>query len=213
MWGNNPHGQLGLGHYDVVLTPTQVKGLPKIKKIACGSWHTMALDNSGKVWTWGRNENGMLGNNSEINSTLPVQLELENIKDIGGGCFQSIAIAHNNDIFVWGENWNGQLGIGNYRRQLTPTKALLNFENEFQLSDENPQNVENETLMALGLESKIVVHQPSFAERAGDLFSKQFNLVINFVKYNKKFILSFFLNIFLIWLIYSRRRKLTQSVG
>ena len=87
VWGDNPYGQLGIGNCEDLLLPKKLESLPKAKKVACGSWHTMMIDDADKVWCWGRNENGMLGNNTEKNSTVPVQLDIENIKDIGAGCF------------------------------------------------------------------------------------------------------------------------------
>ena len=132
-----------------------------MKKIACGSWHTMVIDHEDKVWSWGRNQNGMLGNNSEKNSTIPIQIDITNIKDIGAGCFQSMAIDYEDNILVWGENWNGQLGIGNYKRQLLPTKSILNNLNEFKLTEQHHKNFHEEAIHAMGLEE---IEEPSIEQ-------------------------------------------------
>lgn len=46
MWGNNAHGQLGLGHTNKMSVPTQVTFFSKnkaVEKIACGTSHTMVV--------------------------------------------------------------------------------------------------------------------------------------------------------------------------
>ena len=43
-WGNNYYGQLGHGDRTNRSIPTIINGLTKIKKIYCGSFHTMAIN-------------------------------------------------------------------------------------------------------------------------------------------------------------------------
>ena len=50
-WGDNPYGQLGTGDVEDHTRPSIIEGLPKMKEIACGSWHAMAVTTNGKVWT------------------------------------------------------------------------------------------------------------------------------------------------------------------
>lgn len=52
-WGYNGHGNLGLGHVNSpVLAPTKIQqnitGI-KMKKVVCGSYHTLVLSDSGQV--------------------------------------------------------------------------------------------------------------------------------------------------------------------
>lgn len=64
--GNNAWGQLGLGNYvgkkrfTPVVMPSGYENT-NFKEISLGSAHTLALDTSGKVWSWGRNSDGQLG--------------------------------------------------------------------------------------------------------------------------------------------------------
>jgi regulator of chromosome condensation len=63
-WGLNNHGQLGIGHKENTSIPTLVKGLPegeRIVMIAGGDHHTTALTVEGKVYCWGRNDEGQCG--------------------------------------------------------------------------------------------------------------------------------------------------------
>lgn len=53
-------GQLGDGTCISRLVPTKVVGLEgrRIIKIACAWCHSMALDDNGRVYTWGHNASG-----------------------------------------------------------------------------------------------------------------------------------------------------------
>ena len=63
-WGNNEFGQLSLGHAKKVDVPDMTPWLPqneRCRQVACGAVHTLLLCNSGKVYTCGKNEGGLLG--------------------------------------------------------------------------------------------------------------------------------------------------------
>ncbi|MFT5822727.1 MAG: alpha-tubulin suppressor-like RCC1 family protein [Crocinitomix sp.] len=106
--------------YDTII---QLTGLPKISSIACGSWHSLALDNEGKVWSWGRNMYGMLGNGTTVSEEFPIQMiGIEKAESIGGGCFQSMVVDSSGNIFTCGDNVFGQLGLANDDRQLAPVQ-------------------------------------------------------------------------------------------
>jgi len=62
-WGLNVFGQLGLGDTKDRLVPAQLTGLKDhfITSVACGSEHSIALTDQGKVFTWGSSEYGQQG--------------------------------------------------------------------------------------------------------------------------------------------------------
>lgn len=101
----------------------QITDLPVITKIACGSWHSLAIDATGKVWTWGSNTYGMLGAGNYERQFKPVQmLGVEKAEHIGGGCFQSMVMDSSGSIYTCGDNGFGQLGIASNARK---HKAVL----------------------------------------------------------------------------------------
>ena len=76
VFGSNPFGALGLGEDETVkYRPAQVTaaGLPSLVQVSCGGMHTAALDQQGRVWTWGVNDEGALGRCTEGTSWQEVE--------------------------------------------------------------------------------------------------------------------------------------------
>lgn len=59
-WGLNNYGQLGLGHTQNTFSPTQIKAFDNcnIINMVGGEHHTLALDEKGDVYGFGRNDDG-----------------------------------------------------------------------------------------------------------------------------------------------------------
>ena len=61
-WGRNDYGQLGDGTLNNKHSPQMVRNIPgKIIKVACGNYHTLVFIEGNKVYGWGGNVNGELG--------------------------------------------------------------------------------------------------------------------------------------------------------
>jgi hypothetical protein len=116
-WGRNSYGQTG----DNILAPdrrtpvTTFAGGTNWKQVACGGYHTAAIKTDGTLWTWGRNSNGELGDNTATNKSIPVTTFAggTNWKQVAcAGVFNTFTAAIKTDgtLWVWGRNNNGQLG-------------------------------------------------------------------------------------------------------
>ena len=124
-YGLNSSYELGNGNTKSSDRPLQIKfpdGV-KIKQIAVGNTHNLALDTEGNVWGWGVNSNNSLG----TTSSTPVYLGINNVKKIAANNDQSMILTKDGYVYVWGLNSNGELGIGTYNRVTTPT--LLDYVN------------------------------------------------------------------------------------
>lgn len=93
-----------------------------LKEISAGSGHVLGLDESGHVWSWGKNSHGQLGRGNLDDSSIPAQLEgLDDIIAIAAGHEQSFAVSAKEGLSAWGNNVSGQLGIPNAgKMQLSP---------------------------------------------------------------------------------------------
>lgn len=62
-WGQNYHGQLGLGDRFERRRPTLVESLwaLPVRQLAAGDFHSCALTRAGFLFTWGFNQQGQLG--------------------------------------------------------------------------------------------------------------------------------------------------------
>jgi hypothetical protein len=132
-WGKNSDGEIGNGCYKDQLTPIKLNDFndEKVVMISCGGWHSMALTESGRVFSWGYNSIGQLGQGNTINSNIPELIEMKEIKiiKISCGLRHSLLLSNNGDIYTFGDNDRGQLGNGNRESQSTPFK--LDQKNKF----------------------------------------------------------------------------------
>lgn len=103
--------------------PVPVLHLTKIKSIATGNNHVVALDSKGKAYAWGAGEQNQLGRRiverTRYSSVTPCRLALSKIKLIACGTFHSFAIGEDGLVYAWGSNNFGQTGIpdGGWRRR------------------------------------------------------------------------------------------------
>ena len=135
-WGCGQQNQLGrriIERNKLSSLVPQGVGLPrgKIAKIATGSYHSFAIDTSGKVWGWGLNnfgEVGVEGNAGEDDAVIlrPAKLTLlenHNIRDIQGGGHHSVACNDKGDLLTWGRVDGFQVGID--PKTLTKENAIF----------------------------------------------------------------------------------------
>ncbi|NBO46813.1 MAG: hypothetical protein EBU85_07405, partial [Actinobacteria bacterium] len=129
-WGANANGQLGLGNNTSKNTPNQVGSAENWIHVATdpGANHTCALNNAGgasqgKLYCWGVNTNGQLGDNTLLTRNAPVQIgTATDWKDVATGAAHSCAIrSSSNTTYCWGSNATGQLGIGSTISKQVPT--------------------------------------------------------------------------------------------
>ena len=90
-----------------------VINLTDVQAVSAGDDHSMALTRDGKVYAWGRNEAGQLGDGTRENRSTPVAVPgLEDVISISAGCGYSLALTRDGQVFAWGSNEGGQLGNG-----------------------------------------------------------------------------------------------------
>lgn len=131
-WGSNDSGQLGDGTAKDRYKPVTVQGLEGIDiiSISTGTVFSMALGMDGKLYAWGRNSDGQLGDGTDIQRELPVLVQgLDGMKVAGIAqglsSYHSLAIMDTGQIYIWGGNYQGQIGDGTTENRPLPVEVLL----------------------------------------------------------------------------------------
>lgn len=94
-------------------SPVQVGTRTDWRTVAAGGNHTLAIDNAGAVWGWGRKYEGQLGNTLYLNTTTWKKLA-------GGTSDFVLAISPNDVLYAWGLGTTGQLGDGSTISRSSP---------------------------------------------------------------------------------------------
>ena len=128
-WGYNGNGQLGLGHTNAVsgaVEITKPSGMGVVVSVVASGNVSYALDAAGKMWSWGYNGYGQLGDGTYTNRNAPVAVDTSTgvpaIKLIVSGESHAMAAAGDGSIWTWGYNGSGQLGRGNTTGSNKPVK-------------------------------------------------------------------------------------------
>ncbi|KAJ4814175.1 Regulator of chromosome condensation (RCC1) family protein [Rhynchospora pubera] len=127
-WGWGDFGRLGHGNSSDVFTPQPIKALQgiKIKQIACGDSHCLAVTMDGGVQSWGRNQNGQLGLGTTEDSLLPQKIQAFEgicVKMVAAGAEHTAAVTEDGQLYGWGWGRYGNLGLGDRNDRLTPEKV------------------------------------------------------------------------------------------
>jgi alpha-tubulin suppressor-like RCC1 family protein len=131
-WGSNSVGQLGTGSpAPFNATPTMVS-LPTgtiVKTISAGEGFGVALNATGKLFAWGIDNRGQLGDGGHrTGSTVPVRVHLPSgttVTFVASGSEHSLALTSTGRVLAWGDNDFGQLGDGTTIERDTPVRITM----------------------------------------------------------------------------------------
>ncbi len=121
-WGNGQFGQLGNGIFNSASwTVTQIGTANDWLTVSAGNRFSLAIKNTGTLWSWGLNNFGQLGLNNLVNQNLPVQVgTANNWLKIDAGDQHSLAIDNTGFMYAWGNNIFGQFGNGTNTSSILP---------------------------------------------------------------------------------------------
>ncbi|KAK7494796.1 hypothetical protein BaRGS_00013923, partial [Batillaria attramentaria] len=128
MFGPNNWGELGIGSATKVANkPSCIKSLKseKSRLVACGRHHSIIATESGKIYTFGANNDGQLGIDGLTSTDTPKHvdsLEDTQYKMVAAGSDHSMALTEDGRLFVWGSNGEGQVGLGEESEVSVPTQ-------------------------------------------------------------------------------------------
>ena len=139
-WGSGNNGQLGNGstadsRVPVAVNTSGVLVGKTIKQILAGGDHGCVVASDDKMYCWGLNNNGELGNNSSVNSSVPVAVNTDGvlagktIRQMSAGFSSTCAVDSEYNIYCWGYNDNGQLGNNSTNNSRVPARVYVPKEN------------------------------------------------------------------------------------
>jgi alpha-tubulin suppressor-like RCC1 family protein len=101
-WGNNEHGQLGIGSTAYQTVPIKVV-LPRATSLSLGVHHTCARVDSGEAYCWGWNQWGEVGDGTKVQRELPTLAKATGFSTISAGYYNTLANG-SGGLFGWGLN-------------------------------------------------------------------------------------------------------------
>ncbi len=139
-WGSNKNGQLGNGSTADSRVPVAVNmsgalAGKTIKQILAGGDHGCVVASDDKMYCWGLNNNGELGNNSSVNSSVPFAVNTDGvlagktIRQMSAGFSSTCAVDSEYNMYCWGYNDNGQLGNNSTNNSRVPARVYVPKEN------------------------------------------------------------------------------------
>lgn len=137
-WGNGTNYTLGTGSQEVELAPARVDALHMhdIVQVAAAKFHSAAVTQDGKLFTWGWGRGGRLGhpefhihsgNSAVIQPQLVASLFSSNkrVIRVAAAKHHTLVMTSDGELFTMGSNRYGQLGYstGNLSSQAEPRKV------------------------------------------------------------------------------------------
>lgn len=131
LWGSNAYGQLGDNTLTSRSSPVQTSAFgTNWIQVSCGDRYTTAIKTDGTLWTWGRNNDGQLGDNTTGHKSSPVQTialgtNWKYVGDASGQNFNAIAaVKTDGTLWCWGSNVYGQLGDNTTTNRSSPVQTV-----------------------------------------------------------------------------------------
>jgi uncharacterized repeat protein (TIGR02543 family) len=141
MWGSNSSGQVGDGTTVNKFQPVEITHAFNLQDgeniifLGISSGNSLVLTSLGRVFTWGSNFAGQLGDGTNIGKTTPRDItsffdldEDEIITRVEVSDYYAFALTSKNQIYSWGYNQRGQLANGTgANTQTTPLNVTQFF--------------------------------------------------------------------------------------
>ena len=145
-WGSNHHGQLGardeeklvpVVHYVTIPgdphdrfwpLPMRVEGLPKIRQLSVGAMHVCAVGDDARVYCWGANKSGQLGDGTTERRGTPVVMhEIAGAVDVAACAFgpegNTCVLLENGRVKCVGRDEQGESGSQGVDKVMAPAEV------------------------------------------------------------------------------------------
>jgi alpha-tubulin suppressor-like RCC1 family protein len=143
-WGDDSVGELGTGTTtnDPITVPVRVPGLSQVTGIAAGqdagyAIRTKSITALTSLWAWGGNQDGELGDGTQVSRPEPAEvagISAPSIAGVAAGDGYAVALGNDGSVWAWGDNSVGQLDTAPGTPVLRPAEAIGTGSGIIQLS-------------------------------------------------------------------------------
>ncbi len=125
-WGDNRHGQLGLGDRAAREGVVVVPALADVVEVAAGAEHACARTAQGEVWCWGAGEEYRLGRKLDEGPHRPQRVpEVTGAVGVDAASRHSCALLAGGGLRCWGDPAGGRLGLDHLDHVTEPSNVAL----------------------------------------------------------------------------------------
>ena len=114
--------------------PVQADSSTDWIRVSAGGYHSLAIREAGPsldhgtLWAWGSNAYGQLGDGTNTDTAIPVQVGTSpDWKVLSTGDGHSAGIRTDGTLWTWGNNGNGRLGDGTTTNRNAPVQIGTGF--------------------------------------------------------------------------------------
>ncbi len=165
VWGANNIGQAGIGSVSAAPAQPTKLSIPSttFRKVVTGDDRAYAIDSSGRVWAWGKNNAGQLGLGHKNAVTSPTKIPGIRMLDIAIGFDNAIGITNQHELVVAGAAQNGFPVTGN--------EAVFNVALEGTTFKAVAASVANKGAVAIREDGVLVVNGSTTTSPSGVVFA------------------------------------------
>tara|TARA_B100000683_G_scaffold179684_1_gene173107 strand:- start:1902 stop:3461 length:1560 start_codon:yes stop_codon:yes gene_type:complete len=114
-FGDDNDGILGLGETPTQThLPQQLEQIDKAISVSVGASHSCSVSENNKLWCWGQNDQGQIGNNLVLGSSSQLEPQLFNEtqswQTVTAGLAHNCALTVQGKLYCWGRNQYGATG-------------------------------------------------------------------------------------------------------
>ncbi len=97
--------------------------LRPLRHIAAEDFTSMVVETDGRLWAWGENDWGQVGDGTTSARSSPLQI-MTGVATVETGSYSTLAVQFDGTLWAWGANWDGQLGDGTDQDRYRPTRIM-----------------------------------------------------------------------------------------